>query len=206
MDDPPDDIPVPKKISHGTQASLRPPQRTRRIQVSLLSDSAVQTVSVGVQCAILSDGVSLKVAAGLAESSAEPEQLDCDFEEEEYRHEPDPDFDPLDEADDECEDQPHGYSLRTNAPPEEERHYLVSETSLAKLLQHCGECDQLCETSVKYCKGALIGTASVCPNGHSTTWESQRSHNGMPWSNLLVGSKLCLVASMHRSVFVFCDT
>ena len=39
------------------------------------------------------------------------------------------------------------YPLRISASLEEERHFLVSETSLAKLLQHCDYCDicgQLC--------------------------------------------------------------
>lgn len=45
---------------------IRPPQRTRRIQVSMTDQKTVKTVSTGVQCSSLSDGVPLRVAAGLA--------------------------------------------------------------------------------------------------------------------------------------------
>lgn len=43
------------------QVDIRPPQRTRTIEVSITDQ---KTVSTGVQCSSLSDGVPLRVAAG----------------------------------------------------------------------------------------------------------------------------------------------
>uniref|UniRef100_A0A8B8BZW4 Uncharacterized protein LOC111114388 n=1 Tax=Crassostrea virginica TaxID=6565 RepID=A0A8B8BZW4_CRAVI len=181
----------------GIQTSLRPPQRTRRIQVSMSTDSTVQTVSTAVQCSSLSDGIPLRVAAGLVVPEAVPHHLaaDSDTEDEDPpTHEPDPDFDPLAEdsdSDEEPEEDSVGaYPLRISALPEEERHFLVSETSLAKLLQHCDICGELCQTSVQFTRGTMIGTVSVCSNGHSSQWESQKSHQGMPWSNLLLAGSI----------------
>ena len=181
----------------GIQTSLRPPQRTRRIQVSMSTDSTVQTVSTAVQCSSLSDGIPLRVAAGLVVPEPVPHHLaaDSDTEDEDPpTHEPDPDFDPLAEdsdSDEEPEEDSVGaYPLRISASPEEERHFLVSETSLAKLLQHCDICGQLCQTSVQFTRGTMIGTVSVCSNGHSSQWESQKSHQGMPWSNLLLAGSI----------------
>lgn len=48
------------------QVDIHPPQRTRRIQVSMTDQKTVKTVSTGVQCLSLYDGVPLRVAAGLA--------------------------------------------------------------------------------------------------------------------------------------------
>ena len=109
----------------GVQASLCPPQRTRRIQVSMSTDSTVQTVSTAVQCSSLSDGIPLRVAAGLVVPEPVPHHLaaDSDTEDEDPpTHEPDPDFDPLAEdsdSDEEPEEESVGaYPLRISASPE----------------------------------------------------------------------------------------
>ncbi|XP_052692675.1 uncharacterized protein LOC128170935 [Crassostrea angulata] len=36
----------------------------------------------------------------------------------------------------------------------------------------------------------MIGTVSTCTNGHTTQWESQKCHHGMPWSNLLLAGSM----------------
>eukprot|EP00105_Crassostrea_gigas_P037377 XP_019921525.1 PREDICTED: uncharacterized protein LOC109618380 [Crassostrea gigas] len=120
------------------QVYIRPPQRTRRIQVSMTDK---KTVPTGVQCSSLSDGVPLRVAARLAPQPVplQPEESDSD-EDDSGDH--DPDYDPLDQTED-VEDYHHGsYTLRSDAPPEEERQFLVSESCLASIL---GKCD-LCRT------------------------------------------------------------
>ena len=151
------------------------------------TDSTVQTVSTKVQCSSLSDGILLRVAASLVVPEPVPHHraADSDIEDEDPpTNEPDPDFDLLAEdsdSDEEPEEESVGaYPLRISASPEEERQFLVSETSLSKLLQHCDIYGQLYQTSVQFTKGAMIGTVSVCSNGHSSQWESQKSHQGCP--------------------------
>lgn len=171
------------------QAAIRPPQRTRKIQVSLTNDKTVRTVSTGVQCSSLSDGVSLRVAAGLVPCHVPQPPLESDSEEED-NYDSDPDFD-LDEAEEDDEDIPNeSYSLRTNPPPEEEGQFLVAESSLAKLLGKCDICGEVCNPVVQFTRGTMIGTVSKCVNGHTMQWESQTCYHGMPWSNLLLAGAI----------------
>lgn len=100
------------KMVKKCQVDIRPAQRRRKIQVSITDQKTVKTVSTGIQCSILSDGVSLRVAAGLAPQPVppQPEENDSDS---------DTDYDPLDQMED-VEDYHHGSdTLRSDAPPEE---------------------------------------------------------------------------------------
>lgn len=81
-------------------------------------------------------------------------------------------------------------TLRSDAPPEEERQFLVSETCLASILGKCDLCEESCEPVVQFTRGTMIGTVSTCTNGHTTQWESQKCHHGMPWSNLLLAGSM----------------
>lgn len=91
------------------QVDIRPPQRRRKIKVSMTDQNPVST---GIQCSTLSDGVSLRVAAGIAPQPVppQPEENDSDS---------DTDYDPLGQTED-VEDYHHGSdTLRSDAPPEE---------------------------------------------------------------------------------------
>lgn len=120
------------------QVNIRPPQRTRRIQVSMTDVKPVKTVSTGVQCSSLSDGVPLRVAAGLAPQPVPPQPEESDSDggdsDEDDSGDHDPDYDPLDQTED-VENHHHGsYTLRSDAPPEEERQFILSESCLASIL------------------------------------------------------------------------
>lgn len=153
------------------QVDIRPPQRTRRIQVSMTDQKPVKTVSTGAQCSSLSDGVPLPVAAGLAPHPVppQPEENDSDSDEDDHGDH-DPDYAPLDQTED-VEDYHHGsYTLRSDAPPEEERRFLVSESCLASILGKYDLCEEPCEPVVQFIRGTMIGTVSTCTNGHTTQW------------------------------------
>lgn len=151
----PEDPPVSSSqtcttLTKKCQASITVPQRTRRIQVSMTDKNCI-TASKSVQCSSLSDGVSLREAAGLV-PLAEPKQeanqyiLDEDThsDDEEDEDHADSDYDPFDEEDEESDEEDevyeNGIPLRTAVHPEEERQFLVAESCLAKLLEKCGIC------------------------------------------------------------------
>lgn len=76
---------------------------------------------------MLDDGVPLRVAAGLAPQRVppQPEEIDSD---EDDRGNHDPEYDLLDQTED-VEDYHHSsYTLRSDAPPEEKRLFLVSDS------------------------------------------------------------------------------
>lgn len=137
------------------QVDIRPPQRTRRIEVSMTDVKPVKTVSTGVQCSSLSDGVPLRVAAGLAPQPVPPQPEESDSDEDDSGDH-DPDYDPLDQTED-VEDHHHGsYTLRSDAPPEEERQFLLSESCLASILGKCDLCEEPCEPVVQFTRGTMI--------------------------------------------------
>ena len=95
--------------------------------------------------------------AGLVVPETAPHHLAADSETEDQdppTHEPVPDFDPLAAAEDsDSNEEPEeeslvAYTLRISPSLEEKRHFLVSETPLAKLLHHCDISGQLFKTSV----------------------------------------------------------
>lgn len=106
----PEDPPVSSSqacttLTKKCQASITVPQRTRRIKVSMTDKNCI-TVSKGVQCSSLFDGVLLRETAGLV-PLAEPKQeanqfiLDEDTQSdvEEDEDQADSDYDPFDEED-----------------------------------------------------------------------------------------------------------
>ncbi|XP_062586004.1 uncharacterized protein LOC134247689 [Saccostrea cucullata] len=202
-----------KTVSKRCQASVQVPQRTRRIQVSMDKKA---TVSTGTQCSTLSDGIPLRVAAGLTPDLSQQCALetvldhhsDTESDIEDHCAREDPDYDPVDKEDpesddsgDECEE---GFRLHSDVSPEEERQFLVSEVQLAQLLQNCVICGSPCETVVKYTRGTMISTSSACASGHTRTWESQRCHQGMPWANLLVAGAIVFSgANASKSLRLF---
>lgn len=91
-----------------------------------------KTVSTGVQCSCLSDGDSLRVAAGLVPQPGKNDR-DSDSDEDD-RGDHYPDYDPLDQTRD-VENYHHGSdTLRSDSPPKEERQFIVSESYLASIL------------------------------------------------------------------------
>ena len=61
----------------------------------------------------------------------------------------------------------------------------------------------------------MIGTESVCTKGHVSQWESQKCHNRMPWSNLLLAGAVvfsginfskCLRFLKHLNVPAICPS
>jgi hypothetical protein len=207
-----------KAQSKKCQASVSVPQRTRRIQVSMKKDTSKKSmVSTGTQCTSLNDGISLRVAAGLQtpdvsqqcaweDELSDHSEVESSDDEDNYE---DPDYDPLNggedpESDESSDESEEGFRLRTDVRPEEERQFLVSESQLALLLQNCVLCGGVCETVVKGTRGTMISTSSVCVDGHSTTWDSQRCHQGMPWANLLVaGAIIFSGANASKSLRLF---
>lgn len=206
----PEDPPVSSSqtcttLTKKCQASITVPQRTRRIQVSMTDKNCV-TVSKGVQCSSLFDGVSLREAAGLVQL-AEPKQeanqfiLDEDTQSdvEEDEDQADSDYDPFEEEDEESDEEDqvyeNGIPLRTAVHPEEERQFLVAESCLAKLLEKCGICGSPCMSSLNFTRGTMVGTRSQCTCGHVCEWESQQCLNGMPWSNIFVAGAIVFSGS-----------
>lgn len=123
------------------QVDIRPPESRRRIQVSMTDQKTVNTVSTGVQCSCLSDGVSLRIAAGLV---PQPEKNDSDSDKDD-RGDNYPDYDPLDQTKD-VKDYHHGSdTLRSDSPPLEESllcqspicpAYFESVTYVKSLVSH----------------------------------------------------------------------
>uniref|UniRef100_A0A8W8KPA4 Sushi domain-containing protein n=1 Tax=Magallana gigas TaxID=29159 RepID=A0A8W8KPA4_MAGGI len=92
-----------------------------------------------------------------------------------------PEYDLLDQPED-VEDYHHSsYILRSDAPPEEKRLFLVSDSCLASILGKYYLCEEPYETVVQFTRGTMIGTVSTCRNGHITQWESQKCQHGMSW-------------------------
>lgn len=153
-----------------------------------MTDKNCITASKSVQCSSLSDGVSLREAAGLV-PLAEPKQeanqyiLDEDThsDDEEDEDHADSDYDPFDEEDEESDEEDevyeNGIPLRTAVHPEEERQFLVAESCLAKLLEKCGICGSPCMSSLNFKRGTMVGTRSQCTSGHVCEWESQQCLN-----------------------------
>ena len=185
------------------------------------TEPSVQTVSTAVQCSSLSDGVPLRVAAGLVPLLSQPPTpniFESDSEEEQDPvSDSDSDFDPMDEIDDASDDenQQELYPLRTNVNPGEEKQFIVSESCLATILGRCSTCNGECQSSVVFTRGTMIGTESVCTKGHVRQWESQKCHNRMPWSNLLLAGAVvfsginfskCLRFLKHLNVPAICPS
>uniref|UniRef100_A0A8W8MGE8 THAP-type domain-containing protein n=1 Tax=Magallana gigas TaxID=29159 RepID=A0A8W8MGE8_MAGGI len=202
---------IPETQSKKCQATLQVPQRTRRIQVSLDKKNMVST---STQCSSLTDNIPLREAAGLtpvlqqhAVENVEDNDDDSDIEGGDIEGSDEgPDFD-LDSEypeSDSSDEEDEEFQLSTDITPEEERQFLVSEVQLAKLLQNCRVCGSACHTVVNGVRGTMISTSSVCPNGHSSTWESQRCHHGMPWANLLVAGAIVFSgANASKSLRLF---
>lgn len=51
-------------------------------------------------------------------------------------------------------------------------------------------CKEPCEPVVQFTIGTMIGSVSTCTNRHSSQWDSQKCHHGMPWSNLLLAGSM----------------
>jgi hypothetical protein len=109
----------------------------------------------------------------------------------------DPDYDPsgdmdnmYDDSDTEVDDDSvtDCNNLRKDVEVEGERQFMVSETALCELLSRCKLCVSDCRTVVRYTRGTLLATQSVCEHGHVTEWTSQRTHSRLPWSNLTTAS------------------
>lgn len=133
------------------QVDIRPPESRRRIQVSMTDQKTVKTVSTGVQCSCLSDGVSLRIAAGLV---PQPEKNDSDSDKDD-RGDNYPDYDPLDQTKD-VKDYHHGSdTLRSDSPPLEERQFIVSESYLPSILWKCDLREEPCEPFVPFTRGTM---------------------------------------------------
>lgn len=135
-------------------------------------------MSKGVQCSSLSDGVSLREAAGLvplAEPKQEANQYILDVDDEEDEDHADFDYDPFDEKDEEIDEEDkvfeNGIPLRTAVHQEEERQFLVAKSCLAKLLEKCGICGSPCMSSLNFTRGTMVGTRSQCTCGH-VSWKA----------------------------------
>lgn len=133
---------------------IRPPQRTRKIKVSMTDQ---KTVSTGVQCSSLFDGVPLQVAAGLAPKAVPPHPGENDIDsDEDDSGDHDTDYDPLDQTED-VENYHHAtYTLRSDAPPEKERQFLVSGSCLDSILGKCYLCEVPCEPVVQFTKSLTM--------------------------------------------------
>uniref|UniRef100_A0A8W8JEL4 Uncharacterized protein n=1 Tax=Magallana gigas TaxID=29159 RepID=A0A8W8JEL4_MAGGI len=175
---------IPETQSKKCQATLQVPQRTRRIQVSLDKKNMQHAVEN-----VEDNDDDSDIEGGDIEGSDEDPDFDLDSE---Y-----PESDSSDEEDEE-------FQLSTDITPEEERQFLVSEVQLAKLLQNCSVCGSACHTVVNGVCGTMISTSSVFPNGHSSTWESQKCHHGMPWANVLVAGAIVFSgANASKSLILF---
>lgn len=81
--------------------------------------------------------------------------------------------------------------LRADHRPGKQRSFLVFESSLCLLLLTCMVCcSQPCHFIVRRCIGTFIVLDQLCPEGHSSTWESQPTHDIMPLGNLMIASAI----------------
>lgn len=182
------------------------PQRTRRNQTVKPS-----TKSIAVQCNLPGVCTSCQVSTttvALDRSQEVPIEQDsenCELEMEDDDDELS-DFDPNDpeyifeESDEEDdndsgdEDEPEtsNYRLEETNNPIEENYYMVSESSLFQLLSVCRTCNNVSIPVIEYSKGTMICTSSVCGYGHIFKWQSQKSHERLPWGNLLLASAIMI--------------
>jgi hypothetical protein len=122
----------------------------------------------------------------------------------------DPDFTPSDIEESEFEEESDeeetcNYRLETTENPSEEKYYIVSESSLHKLLSVCQTCCGQCTPLIEYNKGSMISTISTCENGHTNTWQSQATHKKLPWFNLHLASAVLFSGNIISKVSMLFD-
>lgn len=82
--------------------------------------------------------------------------------------------------------------------PEEEsapfgRKFLVFESSLLELFQHCPTCLAPSVPKIVKIVGTMVVIDAKCCNGHNRIWMSQSWDGMLPWGNML-----CAAATLYR--------
>lgn len=177
--------------------------RTRRIQVRMpCRDLGVQyqpsTVSIGIQCDLLKPQPSEDENMDVSDLELE----DCDTDsigmDPDYNLSSSDDGSDLDSDEDEWDSSQ--YNLKSDVDPKDERHYLVSESSLVSALSSCRQCQGICHATVANIVGTMVVINQICENGHTYTWRSQQCHKRMPWSNLLTASAIMFSGSSPSNI------
>ncbi|XP_052106632.1 uncharacterized protein LOC127739086 [Mytilus californianus] len=88
------------------------------------------------------------------------------------------------------EKETSNYRLEEGKDPVDEKYYMVSETALFQLLSVCRECNLRCVPIIKFSRGTMISTSSVCALGHVYRWKSKNCHERLPSGNLLLASAI----------------
>ena len=195
------------------------PQRTRRIQTLIVPI----TKTVSTQCNFIqscsctsgeqsNESVINKNSPEVDETEANTEDdcSDMDWDNDcDIGSDFDPDFcDDFEENDSEGDDsedeyETNNYRLENRSLPGSENYYIVSESSLCKLLSVCRFCNSTFIPIIDYSKGTLISTSSVCSNGHVFSWQSQSCHNKLPWGNLILSSAIMFSGNNTAKILRF---
>lgn len=206
---------TPPTSDFNSQVNFLPSMRTRRIQAgkSMLN---FQSVSVGIQCEIEKElNIDVRVPCNCGSRETDTEEYDdlCDeFDPDIFNEsrttsdlldfsfdidmDSDDDFDPdntyttSDDEDDDNEEGLENYRLSCTTIPNEERYYIVSESSLCDLLSLCRTCHQETTPIIEYSRGTMISVVSTCKDEHISKWTSQAMHGKMPWLNLKLASAI----------------
>lgn len=192
--------------------------RTRRIQTGKsftnfeTTDSQVQCDEIRQRCNCLKNLISEEdFESEKSEVFLENQYIDSDDDEDLYSEnkDEDPDFSLSDNEESEFEEESDNeetcnYRLESTENPSEEKYYIVSESSLQRLLSVCHICCGQCIPIVEYSKGSMISTLSTCENGHINKWQSQSSHKKLPWFNLHLASAILFSGNiMSKALMLF---
>ncbi|KAK7477998.1 hypothetical protein BaRGS_00030756 [Batillaria attramentaria] len=75
-----------------------------------------------------------------------------------------------------------------------ERKFIVFQTQLLQLFEHCFACGQVALPSVRHVKGSFVRIEQECSNAgcreKSHTWDSQPFIKDIPAGNLLMSSSI----------------
>jgi len=83
------------------------------------------------------------------------------------------------------------------------RKFLVFETSLLQLFQHCSTCLAPTAPQVQKVIGTMVVIEAKCSNGHRRIWQSQSCHGTLPWGNMLCAAGTLFTGSNPARVFSF---
>ncbi|XP_075744389.1 uncharacterized protein LOC142803181 [Rhipicephalus microplus] len=84
-------------------------------------------------------------------------------------------------------------------PPQNERKFIVFESSLKELLSTCRKCFAACKTASSV-YGTLLQVQTVCTNNHVLSWKSQPLINGKPAGNVLMSAGILFSGTSHITV------
>ncbi|XP_041367601.1 uncharacterized protein LOC121382155 isoform X2 [Gigantopelta aegis] len=181
--------------------TLKPKQRTRRIQTCILPTS----VSVGVQCELLVAPPILSTTQVDAATSDEEEEEEEDSDvlcnaDSDYEPESESESEDSETCDSDTEMDDKAWELNSDIDPLEEKHFIVSQSCLASLFSVCNCCLSSATASVVFQKGMMIVVKVCCTRGHEYLWHSQPQHGTMPRGHLTCAGAILFSGSSISNI------